>query len=55
MINLKKLRIALALVMFAPFQVNADEVTDFVNEVAAKLVQQLPMDKKDCAQISLTG
>ena len=26
----------------APFQVNADEVTDVVSGVAAKLVQQLP-------------
>ena len=45
-INLKKLCIALVFVMLAPFQVSADEVTDVVNEVAAKLVQQLPMDKK---------
>ncbi|NRP49123.1 hypothetical protein XMV201_000874 [Aliiroseovarius sp. xm-v-201] len=29
-----------------PFNVAADEVTDVVNDVAANLVQQLPMDKK---------
>ena len=44
-INIKNLCIALVFAMLAPFQVSADEVTDFVNEVAAKLVQQLPMDK----------
>ena len=38
--------VALVFVMLAPFQVAADEVTDVVNDVAAKLVQQLPMDKK---------
>jgi tetratricopeptide (TPR) repeat protein len=32
--------------MLAPLQVAADEVTDVVNDVAAKLVSQLPMDKK---------
>ena len=45
-INLKKLLLAIVLLVLAPFQVNADEVTDVVNDVAAKLVQQLPMDKK---------
>ena len=29
-----------------PFNVAADEVSDVVNDVAAKLVQQLPLDKK---------
>lgn len=38
--------VALVFVMLAPFQVAADEVTDVVNGVAAKLVSQLPMDKK---------
>jgi len=46
MVNLKKLCLAVMLLLLAPFQVNADEVTDVVNGVAAKLVQQLPMDKK---------
>ena len=45
-INLKNLCVALVLVILAPFQASADEVTDVVNGVAAKLVQQLPMDKK---------
>ena len=45
-INIKNLCIALVFAMLAPFQVSADEVTDVINEVAAKLVQQLPMDKK---------
>jgi len=44
--NLKKLCLTVALLVLAPFQVNADEITDVVNDVAAKLVQQLPMDKK---------
>jgi len=45
-INLKNLCVALVFVILAPFQASADEVTDVVNDVAAKLVQQLPMDKK---------
>ena len=45
-LNFKNLCLALVFVMLAPFQVAADEVTDVVNDVAAKLVQQLPMDKK---------
>ena len=45
-INLKKLCVALVFVILAPFQASADEVTDVVDGVAAKLVQQLPMDKK---------
>ena len=45
-INLKNLCVALVFVIIAPFQASADEVTDVVNDVAAKLVQQLPMDKK---------
>ncbi|OAH08385.1 hypothetical protein pfor_12c1419 [Rhodobacteraceae bacterium SB2] len=35
-----------ALLVMAPVFAVADEVTDVVNDVAAKLVQQLPMDKK---------
>ena len=42
----KKLSIALVFAVLAPFQISADEVTDVVNDVAAKLVQQLPMDRK---------
>ena len=38
--------VALVFVMLTPFQVAADEVTDVVNGVAAKLVSQLPVDKK---------
>ena len=34
------------LILFLPALLFADEVTDVVNDVAAKLVQQLPMDKK---------
>ena len=45
-INLKNLCVALVFVIIAPFQAAADEVADVVNGVAAKLVQQLPMDKK---------
>ena len=45
-INLKTLCVALVLVILAPFQVAADEVKDVVNNVAAKLVQQLPMENK---------
>ena len=45
-INLKNLCVALVFVIIAPFQASADEVTDVVNDVAAKLVLQLPMDKK---------
>ena len=44
--NITRLCIALVFAILAPFQVAADEVTDVVNDVAAKLVQQLPMDKK---------
>ena len=44
--NIKRLCIALVFAILAPFQVAADEVTDVVNGVAAKLVSQLPMDKK---------
>lgn len=35
-----------ALLVMVPVFTLADEVTDVVNDVAAKLVQQLPMDKK---------
>ena len=35
-----------ALFVMVPLFATADEVTDVVNDVAAKLVQQLPMDKK---------
>jgi tetratricopeptide (TPR) repeat protein len=45
-IRLKQLCIALVFTILAPFQVAADEVTDVVDDVAAKLVSQLPMDKK---------
>jgi len=45
-INIKNLCVALVFAMLLPCQVAADEVTDVVNDVAAKLVQQLPMDKK---------
>ena len=44
--GVKELCIALALTILAPFQVAADEVTNVVNDVAAKLVLQLPLDKK---------
>ena len=44
--NITRLCIALVFAILAQFQVAADEVTDVVNDVAAKLVQQLPMDKK---------
>ena len=43
--SIKNLLATLCLVLF-PFSSYADEVTDVVNDVAAKLVQQLPMDKK---------
>lgn len=45
-INLKNLCIALIFSILAPFQLAADEVTNVVNDIAAKLVSQLPMDKK---------
>ena len=45
-IKIKRLCIVLVFSVLAPLQVAADEVTDVVNDVAAKLVQQLPMDKK---------
>ena len=44
--KIKRLCIVLGFSMLAPLQVAADEVTDVVNDVAAKLVSQLPMDKK---------
>ena len=44
-LNLKSLPLGLLLAI-APAFAAADEVTDAVNDVAAKLVQQLPMDKK---------
>ena len=44
-INFKKLCLAFVFVIIAPLQVAADKVTDVVNDVAAKLVHQLPMDK----------
>ena len=44
--NFKNLCVALAFVIIAPFQASADEVTDVVNDVAAKLVQQIPMNQK---------
>ena len=45
-ISIKNLCVALVFVIIAPFQASADEVTDVVNDVAAKLVQQLPMENK---------
>lgn len=44
--KVKSTCLAIAFTMFAPIAAIADEVTDVVNDVAAKLVQQLPMDKK---------
>ena len=35
-----------ALLVMVPILAIADEVTDVVSDVAAKFVQQLPMDKK---------
>ena len=45
-IKIKRLCIVLVFSMLAPLQVAADEVTDVVNDIAAKLVSQLPMEKK---------
>ncbi len=42
----KSILLSLFFTCLLPFNVAADEVTDVVNDVAAKLVQQLPMDKK---------
>lgn len=38
--------LSLFLSILMSFTVSADEVTDVVDDVAAKLVQQLPLDKK---------
>ena len=38
--------LSLFLSFLMSFTVSADEVTDVVDDVAAKLVQQLPLDKK---------
>ena len=46
MINFKNLCIAIAFAIIAPLQVNADKLTDVINDVAARLVQQLPLDTK---------
>ena len=47
LIGIKIIRLLLnTLLALAPVFATADEVTDAVNDVAAKLVQQLPMDKK---------
>ena len=43
---MKNLCTALIFVILAPFQAAANEVTDVVNDVAAKLVQQFPLDQK---------
>ena len=32
--------------IIAPFQVSADEVTDVVNDIAAKFASKLPINKK---------
>jgi len=45
-IKIRRLCIVLVFSMLAPLQVAADEVTDVVNDIAAKLVSQLPMEKK---------
>src|SRR6056297_3371152 len=42
----KSILLSLFFTCLLPFNVAADEVTDVLNDVAAKLVQQLPMDKK---------
>lgn len=44
-LNMKNFLLS-AILAFAPVFAIADEVTEVVNDVAAKLVQQLPMDKK---------
>ena len=44
-LNLKNFLLSALLVM-VPVSLVADEITEVVNDVAAKLVQQLPMDKK---------
>ena len=46
MINFKNLCIAIAFAIITPLQVNADKLTDVINDVAARLVQQLPLDTK---------
>lgn len=46
MINFKNLCIAIAFAIIAPLQVNADKLTDVINDVAVRLVQQLPLDTK---------
>ena len=43
---IRPILISLFLTFVASLNAAADEVTDVINEVAAKLVQQLPMDKK---------
>ena len=45
-IKVKSICLAIAFTMFAPIVAIADEVTEVIDDVAAKLVQQLPMDKK---------
>ena len=44
-LNMKNFLLS-AILAFAPVFAIADEVREVVNAVAAKLVQQLPMDKK---------
>ena len=44
--KIRAILLSLTLIMASPLSVFADGVTDAVNDVAAKLVQQLPMDKK---------
>lgn len=43
---IQSILLGIFLICSLPFTVAADEVTDVVNDVAAKLVSQLPMDKK---------
>ena len=43
---IRPILISLFLTFVASFNAAADEVTDVINDVAAKLVKQLPMDKK---------
>ena len=48
-INIKNLCIALVFAMLAPFQVSADEVTDVINEVAAKPCSTATDGQEDCS------
>ena len=52
-LNLKNFLLSALLVM-VPVSLVADEITEVVNDVAAKLVQQLPMDKKIALKVAVT-